>query len=105
MAPSPGMAVPPSNPALSWNSSSDLTQARYWHLTGLAQGVIFLMTREHKAKKPHLFTSTSLCSKRDWRCQKNAYSMIKADEEMHKDGKYKKPKNKVTAQKYTSFLI
>ena len=50
MAPSQGMAVPPSNPALSWNSSSDLTLARYWHLTGLAQGVIFLMTREQKPR-------------------------------------------------------
>ena len=82
------MADPPSNPSLSWNSSFDLTQARYWHLTGVPQGVILLITQEQKPRNfTYLFISTSFCSKRDWRCQKNASSMIKGDEEMSEDGK------------------
>lgn len=82
------MAHPLSNPSLSWNSSFDLTQARYWHLTGVTQGVILLMTQEQKPRNfMYLFTSTSFCSKRDWRYQKNAYGMIKGDEEMTEDGK------------------
>lgn len=52
------MAHPLSNPSLSWNSSFDLTQARYWHLTGVARGVILLRAQEQKPGDfMYLFTS------------------------------------------------
>lgn len=95
-----GAGAPLWSPSLSRNPSSDLTQpSSLWASNRSGSGTHHSDDPRAKAKTLHLFITTSLCSKRDWRRQKNADSVIKGAEEMSEDGMEDKSKSKAPAQK------